>query len=82
MTAPDSVTLSGGTTGTVDASFDIYVSNDGSNWDAASTTITVTTASGNKCVGIEDIVFTYIKISVTNGGVVSGTVKCTGTFRE
>jgi hypothetical protein len=82
MAAPDSVTLSGGTQGTIDASIKIYVSNTGLKWDLATTAIAVSTSTGTECVGIEDIVFTFMKVVVEKGAVTGGTVSVTGTFRE
>jgi hypothetical protein len=82
MTAPDSVTLASGTQGTIDASIKVYVSNTGVKWDLATTAISVATTTGVECIGIEDVIFALMKVEVEAGGVTSGTVAVSATFRE
>jgi len=81
MAAPDSVTLSGGSAGTVAASIRFEVSNDGENWDLAMTDIPITSSSSNHTIGVEDIIFTYSRLSLATTNT-SGTVKVLASFRE
>ena len=82
MTAPDTVTLASGTQGTINASIKVYVSNTGVRWDLATTAISVATTTGIECIGIEDVIFALMKVEVEAGGVTSGTVAVSATFRE
>jgi hypothetical protein len=83
MVAPDSVTLSGGSNGVIDGDVAFSVSNDGTNWDEITTiAFNIATVSGNACVAVEDVFFTYMKVDVGHGTLTSGTVKILATFKE
>ena len=80
MATPDSVTLSGGTAGTVAATVRFEVSNNGTDWDLVMTDLPVAVAAGNLTIGVEDIVFTYSRLSVASTTTV-GTVAALASFR-
>ena len=83
MVAPDSVTLSGGSDGVIDAGAKFYVSNDRTNWDEITAiAFNITTTDGNSCVAIENVFFTYMKVKITRGSLTGGTAQVLATFKE
>lgn len=83
MVAPDSVTLSGGSDGTIDAGAKFYISNDGTNWDEITAiAFNITTTDGSSCIAIENVFFTYMKVQVTRGSLTGGTARILATFKE
>jgi hypothetical protein len=68
-------------TGTLDGSITIAVSNDGANWDAVGTTTTISSASGTKCIAIENIFFTYIKVDAVKNNITGGNIAVFATFK-
>lgn len=68
-------------TGTLDGVVTVYVSNDGTNWDAIGTPTTISSATGNQCIGIEDVFYTYVKVVATKNNVTGGTISVIGTFK-
>lgn len=68
-------------TGTLDGAINISVSNDGTNWDAVGTTTTVSSASGTKCIAIENIFFTYIKVDAVKNNITGGNIVVYATFK-
>jgi hypothetical protein len=71
-----------GLTGTVNATVSLQVSNDNVNWDNATTTITLSGTSGNDCVAVSDIYFSYCRAVVAKNNVTGGTISVTATFKE
>ncbi len=67
--------------GTLDGTVTVYVSNDGTNWDDIGTPTTISTATGNQCIGIEDVFFTYVKVVATKNNITSGTISVSATFK-
>jgi hypothetical protein len=83
MVAPDSVTLSGGSQGTIDASVSISVSNDSTHWDEITgLAFDIDTSSGNSCVAVEDVFFAYIKLDVAHNSVTDGSLDVSATYKE
>jgi hypothetical protein len=68
-------------TGTLDGVVTVYVSNDGTNWDDIGTPTTISTASGNQCIGIEDVYFAFIKVIAVKNGVTGGTISVSATLK-
>ena len=68
-------------TGTLDGSIVISVSNDGTNWDTVGSATTISSASGNKCIAIENIFFTYIKVDATKNNITGGNITVLATFK-
>lgn len=68
-------------TGTLDGTVTVSVSNDGSNWDTVGTPTTISSASGNKCIAIENVFFSYVKVEATKNNITGGTISVSATFK-
>lgn len=70
-----------GLTGTINGTYVVQYSNDGTNWDNATTPIAFSGANGNDCLPFENAFFNYVRISCAVGGITGGTISASITLK-
>jgi hypothetical protein len=66
---------------TIAADIKIEVSNDGVNWCSVMTDVEITTADGNTAIGLDDILFAFLRVTITPTDT-TGTAKATISLKE
>jgi hypothetical protein len=72
----------GSLTGTINGTYVIQYSNDGTNWDNATAPVSFSGANGNDCLAFENAFFNYVRITCTVGGITGGTIVASITLKS